>query len=106
MYIEVFLLNRPFDASTLLSNLVLRGLCFFVAKLQKVYLCSKIKPTMSDNLKQSTGIRILLFLVILLISGLAIFGGTQAAMDGQGSDAHILQAFSNVDNFAVFVVVA
>ncbi len=47
---------------------------------------------MSDNLKQSTGIRILLFLVILLVSGLIsvaagalfIFGGDTGMKIGQG----------------------
>ena len=66
------------------------------AKLQKVYLCSKI-ITMKDNLfienlKQSTGMRIFIFLVILLVSSLIgvaisavfIFSGDTGMKIGQG----------------------
>ncbi len=58
--------------------------CIFAAKLNY--------NNMSENLKQSTGIRILLFLVILLVSGLIgvaasalfIFGGDMGMRIGQG----------------------
>ena len=84
----ILFMNRPFDR--------LRDLGFIAAKLQKVYLCSKI-ITMKDNLfienlKQSIGMRIFFFLVILLVSSLIgiaisavfIFSGDRGMKIGQG----------------------
>ena len=84
----ILFMNRPFDR--------LRDLGFIAAKLQKVYLCSKI-ITMKDNLfienlKQSIGMRVFFFLVILLVSSLIgvaisavfIFSGDTGMKIGQG----------------------
>jgi hypothetical protein len=89
-------MNRPFDPSALLRDYRLRDLGFIAAKLQKVYLCSKIIAMKDnlfiENLKQSTGMRIFIFLVILLVSSLIgvaisavfIFSGDTGMKIGQG----------------------
>ena len=84
---------RPFDK--------LRDLGFYAAKLQKVYLCSKINLIMNDNLKQSTGIRVLIFLVILLVSGLIGIAASAIFMFAGDTGMKIGQGISSIFMFVV-----
>ena len=89
---------RPFDPST---SSGLRDLGFYAAKLQKVYLCSKINLIMNDNLKQSTGIRILIFLVILFISGLIGVAASAVFMFAGDTGMKLGQGISSIFMFVV-----
>ena len=86
---------RPFD------ELRAQDLGFYAAKVQKVYLCSKINRIMNDNLKQSTGIRILIFLVILLISGLIGVAASALFMFAGDTGMKLGQGISSIFMFVV-----
>ena len=86
---------RPFD------ELRAQDLGFYAAKVQKVYLCSKINLIMNDNLKQSTGIRILIFLVILLISGLIGVAASALFMFAGDTGMKLGQGISSIFMFVV-----
>ena len=76
------------------------------AKLQKVYLCRKIVCVMNDNLfienlKQSIGMRIFLFLIILLISSLIGIALSFAFMSAGDTGMKIGQGISSIFMFVV-----
>ena len=76
------------------------------AKLQKVYLCGKFQCHMSDNLfidnlKQSTGMRVFIFLVILLVSSLV--GAAISAAFMFASDLGMKNA-QGISSILMFVV--
>ena len=93
MYIEVFLIESALRCFGCAQQPQAQGLWILRDKITKSVSLQQNKLLMTDNLKQSSGIiRILLFLVILLISGLIgvaasavfIFAGDTGMKIGQG----------------------